>query len=126
MSADLWLELPGQGQEPDVVIPTRAPLESGPGDSNDEVYHLNVTYNLSPMLKACGWRWDKELLEGARAADIGEPALATLEALKADPEGLRKLNPPNGWGSYDELVEVWAEFVEAIERYPEATVRLWL
>lgn len=105
MSADLWLEEEGY---------------------DGEVFHLNVTYNLSPILQDAGWRWDSDTLEGRSAADVGEWAMYTLRNLEAQPEKYRAMNPPNGWGNYDDLVRDWRCFIDAIRKYPETTVRVWL
>ncbi len=97
----------------------------------------NVTYNLNPMLREAGWTWPCEghlfadtvwcadYIKGARAADIGEKAMYVLRNLEAEPEKYRAMNPPNGWGSYDGLLTVWRDFVEAIRETPDAILGGW-
>lgn len=113
MSADLWLSYEAGGECED---------EECQFLHSFQVFNINVTYNLSPMLRKCGWKWDRERLDGKKAADIAEAVEATLIKLKADPEKFREMNPPNGWGTYDGLVEQWERFSRAVAHYPDAIV----
>lgn len=91
-----------------------------------EVYEANITHNLNKMADAAAvyhpvWRPPYE----AKAKDILPLVGAGLERLKKYPEAYKTLNPSNGWGSYDVLVEWLENYVAALESYPEATVEAW-
>lgn len=56
------------------------------------------------------------------AVQLVEPLRAGLLALHAEPARFMPLNPSNGWGSYDTLVEFVSEYLAACEAYPGAAV----
>lgn len=64
----------------------------------------NVTYNLTPMLKEAGFVGHRETI-GWGARRYGRHLLRVYLRLVDDPSGFREMNPPNGWGDYDGLVE---------------------
>jgi hypothetical protein len=64
---------------------------------------------LGPAIGAAWW----ERLDGQRG-DIGAGYLAVIvEALEADPQRFRAMDPPNGWGSYDTLLPVLRKMRDA-------------
>jgi hypothetical protein len=58
-----------------------------------------------PLGKVIGaaW-WDR--LDGMTGAQGAEYLGQIIEGLEADPARFREMNPENGWGSYDTLLEV--------------------
>lgn len=106
MSADIWLEQDGEqivvddGLDAEMrsTVPRR---ESGYVDSTT----FNLTYNLSPMLWAAGMPLWQELI-GMRAKDAGKIWREVHRTLDADPIRFSKLNPANGWGTYEQAVRV--------------------
>jgi hypothetical protein len=108
--------------------PDREPvkLKQQPEESN-ELYSANITHNLSPMAQAADlysalWVPDEQGWTTAR--DITGMLTRGLKRLKADPEGFRKYNPDNGWGSYELLVRFVEDYLEACEKHPDATVEV--
>jgi len=111
----------------------------------DTVFDWNITHNLGEMAAAAGlyealWRpyrlreW-YGIPEGDRDAEYAFEAnqviLANelieflrqgLHRLKSDPEKYRKLNPENGWGDYEGLVEFASKYLDACYEYPDAVV----
>lgn len=86
------------------------------------VFDGNITHNLARMAEACGLY---PLMWGARdrtAGDLIEPLRVALAELVVNPEKYRAFDPPNGWGSYDGLVQFASEFLEACIANPDATV----
>lgn len=92
-----------------------------------EVYSRNITHNLSAMADAAGiyealWR-PEEI--GVTTSDQLVPLLEKgLEKLLSDPDKFELLNPPNGWGSYEGLVEFVQKYLDACREYPDATVEV--
>jgi hypothetical protein len=92
------------------------------------IYKRNITQNLNRMAKEAGiyevlWRPEEEGI--TRAARLIEPLQAGLARLKSDPERYRKLDPENGWDTYERLVSLVQEYLEMCGLNPEATVRVW-
>jgi len=126
VSADIWLEYDGEtvmvDDGLDAEMRSMVPMRSaGSVDSTT----FNLTYNLSPMLLAAGMPPWREFI-GMRAGDAGPIWQAVADELRDDPGRYRELNPPNGWGDYEEAVEVISALAAACERHPDATVGGWL
>ena len=102
MSASIWLEIDTGGPEP-----------------LDVYCNVNVTYNLSPMLRAAGLPpW--ESFKGAPASEAGGVFRSVAERLRAAPERFEALNPPNGWGTYEGAVEALEQLAEVCAAHPRA------
>ena len=105
MSADVWIE--AKACESCGVAPEGA--------------ELNITYNLSGMLREAGFiGWSN--LRGMDARQAGVHILAILDHMRADEPRWRAMNPENGWGDYGGLVAFVAEYLAACEQYPDADI----
>lgn len=108
MSADLWLELDAGGPEPVPVC-----------DS------VNVTYNLTPMLRAAGYP-GHEQMRGAPASEAGGIFRSVADRLRATPSAFVEFVPPNGWGSVEWAIEFCDEMANECTRAPSAHIAAWL
>ena len=91
------------------------------------VYESNITHNLGEMAAAAGIYealWRPEEIGALRAKDIAPRLREGLQKLRAEPTVFKSHNPSNGWGDYDELVRFTAAYLDACERYSEATIRV--
>lgn len=97
------------------------------------VFSKNITHNLNCMamevvlgndltLYQVLWRPDEHGLKYAR--DIAELLHAGWNILVMDPEKFKKYNPPNGWGSYDGLVDFVYKYRNACWDNPDAELRI--
>lgn len=91
----------------------------------EELFWGNITHNLNRMADKAGiyhamWRPDE--IGIFKAGDLIMPLEAGLEILKADPDGFRELNPENGWGSYEGLVQFVSNLAAACREHPNANV----
>jgi hypothetical protein len=91
------------------------------------VYSDNITHNLNRMATEAGiyehlWRPDE--IKIAYANELIEPLREGLHRLKSEPEKYKKLNPENGWGSYDVLVRFVENYLNACYEYPDADVEV--
>lgn len=96
-------------------------------DDDSEVYWRNITHNLSRMAAKAGiyehlWRPDE--IGITKASELIEPLRGGLARLRADPQGFRVYNPPNGWGDYDGLIAFVESYLTACEAYPSATIHV--
>lgn len=91
----------------------------------ETVFSANITHNLNKMAGEAGIYealWRPEEVGITTAVQLIEPLRKGLALLRSDPERFKKLNPKNGWGDYDGLVRWVAEYLEACEANPDATV----
>lgn len=58
------------------------------------------------------------LLNGKSGRDGQNLLAAIIIRLEAEPERFRAMNPPNGWGDYDSLLEVLRAMRDAVPDYP--------
>jgi len=89
----------------------------------------NYTHNCNKMMKIAGYDWIYNL-DGQKVADTIPKFQEMLKNLKSDPEKFRAMNPSNGWGSYDSLVNMWEyqilpRAIVIIEEVPDATWWEW-
>ena len=87
-----------------------------------QVFDRNITHNLAEMAVEAGvyealWR-----SEGKKASEIAPLLKEGLEKLTTNPAKFKKLNPSNGWGSYDSLVEFVKEALIACSEYPDGEI----
>lgn len=90
-----------------------------------EVYSANITHNLGKMAVAAGIYealWCPEKIGAKKAEDIVPILVVGLDALKADPEGFRIFDAPNGWGRYEHFVPFVEQYLAACQANPEATI----
>lgn len=80
----------------------------------------NYTHNTSDMIYAVLDQgdhveaWYNELLAGKTGPEGAMHLRRILDGLEAEPARFRAMNPPNGWGNYDQLVGVLREMVDAV------------
>lgn len=114
---------------------------------NEKVYEANVTHNLGNMAKAAGiykaiWRpyllkcenevfltykeeYKYEEKTEVLAKDIISLLKKGLKKMKNDPEKFKSLNPPNGWGVYEDFIYFVEEYLNACCKYPDAIIDTW-
>ena len=94
----------------------------------DEVYSANITHNLNKMAAAAGiyeYLWRPEEVGATKAKQLIGPLSTGLDNLLSDPNTYTdKFSPPNGWGTYDQLVKFVKDYVLACERHPDAEIRV--
>ena len=90
-----------------------------------EVYWRNITHNLNKMATEAGiykYLWRPDEINITTAAQLIEPLTDGLALLESDPARFKKLNPPNGWGDYDGLVDFTRDYLAACQQYPAAEI----
>ena len=102
MSLDVWLKVDGE-----------------------EVFEWNITHNLRPMADAAGFgnaAWRPDCYGMDKASQVGpylEAGIIQLVKRKAEME---LLNPQNGWGDYEGLLDFAVAYAVACNEYPDAEV----
>lgn len=90
-----------------------------------EVYEDNITYNLAPMYYKCidenlGFR----LLDGMKCKDAIPLLNHAIDDLIENKEEYEKLNPKNGWGSYEGLLKSLTHLRDACIESPGGRVEI--
>lgn len=99
----------------------------GVHESGSDQISFNVTHNLAPMADKAGlyrplWRPEENYPQPVLASDVYPAIVAGFNNLVTDPENYKDLNPKNGWGDYNILVDFTANVLSALRQYPLAVV----
>tara|TARA_R100000935_G_C2821892_1_gene160208 strand:- start:1110 stop:1430 length:321 start_codon:yes stop_codon:yes gene_type:complete len=91
----------------------------------ESMWSGNMTHNLNKIaieagVYECIWRPDEIGVKYARD-NISNLRFA-LGIFYSKYDELKKLNPSNGWGDIDGLIEVTQDFLKACMEYPEAII----
>ena len=92
-----------------------------------EIYEANITHNLWEMAAHAGIydaMWHPEAIGATKAKHIISLLETGLKVLEAEPKRLKKLNPNNGWGTYDGLVTFTRNYLKACIDNPEADIEV--
>lgn len=82
----------------------------------------NYTSNCAPMWRAAGV--DLAEFDGQPVKHCIEPLLSGINAMRRDPARFRAMNPPNGWGDYDTLLQALMALLRHFRAHPKATVEV--
>ena len=115
-------------EEWDHRFPGREPVTLPATVKDGVVYTANITHNLNRMAEEAGvyehlWRPDE--IGAIKAGELISPLAHGLTVLCKEPERFRKFNPPNGWGTYEGLIQFMIRYLGACVKYPEAKVSVW-
>jgi len=89
-----------------------------------DVYSGNMTHNVTPMWKLAGIYDDLYNSDGKKAKDVVKNLKKGLRIMKFGKRRFSKLNPENGWGSYESAVKYLKEIIDACELYPESDISI--
>jgi hypothetical protein len=92
-----------------------------------EVFSANITHNLGKMAEAAGiykHLWRPEEIGITTTGQLIEPLKAGIALMESDPGRFKKFNASNGWGMYEHFMPWLHEYLEACEKYPDATVEV--
>lgn len=102
----------------------------------NEFWHGNITHNLCRMAEDCMsfdeydqcynlydllWRDTQAPFEGNYINAYIAHLAYCLYVLKNDPEHFKQFNPPNGWGTYEQLCQFTEDFIKALITMPEGS-----
>jgi len=109
----------------DEKFPGREPFVWEGTDREDIAFSRNITHNLGQMAQEAGiykHLWRPEEIGITKAEELIEPLKDGLATLQSDPDRFEALNPENGWGTYEGLVEYVDDYLRACIAYPQARV----
>ena len=108
-----------------LLNPGLEPCRFFSNEDDQTVFSANITHNMGRMANAAGiyevlWRPEQN---GFKKAYQLVPVLQKgLNRLKLYPETYKTLNPDNGWGSYEALVDFVTEYLDACRENMNADV----
>jgi hypothetical protein len=95
-------------------------------DGNEiHVYDANITHNLGKMAAEAGIYqalWRPEEQGWSVASQLIPTVELGLSKLKSDPEYFKKFDAFNGWGLYEHFVPFVEKYLDALKKYPSATI----
>lgn len=91
------------------------------------VWSGNITHNVNDMAEVVGayhYLWRPENVGVVKAADNIENLRRSLGMMYLNYERLKAMNPDNGWGDIDGLIELTKSYLDACIEYPKATIEI--
>lgn len=97
--------------------------------TNDQEYYWegNITHNLKKMAMAVSayhYLWRPEEVGVVYAKDNIVNLRQAIGYMYLNYEKLREMNPENGWGNVDNLINFTTEYLKACEKNPEAIIEV--
>ena len=90
-----------------------------------ELGNYNCTHNLTAMAAEAGiyeCLWHPKDIKITTAQQMIPLLRDGLTKLEEDPERYRKLNPENGWGTYDGFLSFVRSVLSACEKFPNGVI----
>lgn len=86
------------------------------------IFDANYTHNVTPMWHLAGCYEALYESHGKQAREVLPAIHDALHRMRGNPAAYIKLNPKNGWGSYDTAVEWLAKLYVEFCKHPDATI----
>lgn len=94
------------------------------GDEDWPVYERNCTSNVVPMWREALGGDGLAAFHHAPASEAAGPLNTGVRRMEADPAKYRAMNPPNGWGNYEDALDVLRELRDACHTHPLTRIRI--
>lgn len=96
------------------------------GRGKEEVWHNNITHNLTDLARHVGiyeyvWR-PEETIDVRRANDLIGPLMRAIAMLQKNPNFYKTFDSPNGWGTFEQFCEFLNDYLNACKKYPNAVI----
>lgn len=91
------------------------------------VWSANITHNVNDMAAIVGayhYLWRPENVGVVRAADNIENLRRSLGMMYLNYERMKAMNPENGWGDVNGLIDFTKEYLDACIKYPDAIIEV--
>jgi len=87
--------------------------DCGNGDIPLEGFHLNYTYNVSGMFRSSiGSEKGINVIHNKRAQEVVAVLQKALKLLQENPDIYKRMNPKNGWGTYEGAMRVVSTLIQ--------------
>ncbi len=88
------------------------------------VFDSNMTHNVSGMWREAGCYDAIYNSEGLLASECLPFLKKGYEYFKKNAKELKKLEPENGWGTYENAGKFLEELIEGCEKYPDGKISI--
>lgn len=91
------------------------------------VWGANITHNLNDMAAVVGayhYLWRPEEVNVVKASDNIDHLRRSIGMMYLNYEKLKELNPENGWGDVDGLINFTKNYLDACVKYPDAIIEI--
>lgn len=94
------------------------------GRGGETEIELNYTYNASPMWHAI-YPKDEGMvqIDGMKGKEAEPKIVYAIYEMKTRKNAMKKLEPDNGWGSYEGFLLFLYKILEACKEYPDSVWR---
>ena len=92
---------------------------------SDEGFSANITHNLGRMASSAGlyeYVWRPEEVEITKAGELIHALRVGITCMENNPEVFKKLDDPNGWGTYEQFLPWLKKYLNACTQFPEAEI----
>jgi len=90
----------------------------------NNVFSSNTTHNVSPMWSLAGIYDEIYNSEGKIAGEIITKLKTGLSKMRSNRKDFEKLNPANGWGSYESAISFLEEVIKVCEENPKGIIEI--
>ena len=93
----------------------------------DIVFHGNITHNLGKMAKHVGvynHLWKPDDVGVIYANELIFPLRKGIHQMKINPDKYKEFNPDNGWGTYENLLELMENYLNKCYEYPDSIIQI--
>lgn len=91
------------------------------------LYESNITHNLGDMAEKArlyGMLWHPEKFGFKHASEMIDPLKKGIEDMESNSAEYKKLDTPNGCGTYEDFLPWLKELLAACEEYPAANIEV--
>jgi hypothetical protein len=91
----------------------------------------NYTHNTNEMIRKAGFaEWPYKVggqgnINPMDSKTFADKMASVIENMEKAPDEYRKMNPQNGWGSFDTLLPILKEMLEIAKRFPSGVWEVW-
>jgi len=90
----------------------------------ETVYSRNITHNVNIMWKESGCYEALYESDGKKAVEIIPILKDAIEKMGSDPEKYKKMNAPNGWGTYESAFNFLTNVFKACFENPNSIINI--
>ncbi|MCK1999954.1 hypothetical protein MZM54_00975 [[Brevibacterium] frigoritolerans] len=88
------------------------------------IFHKNITHNITPMWKEAGVYSALYESQGKNAKEVIPTLENGLSLMKDNPKRFSQLDAPNGWGKYKHAVPWLTELIDGFKKHSDGVIEI--